>query len=69
MDRHVILKSLNKTKNIKTLKNTNNLHRIKMQRTALFITLLVLSVYGGQLEKIFSEVSHPFFSPFISLGY
>lgn len=28
-----------------------------MQRTALFITLLVLSVYGGQLEKIFSEVT------------
>jgi hypothetical protein len=28
-----------------------------MQRTALFITLLVLSVYGGQLEKVFSEVT------------
>jgi len=28
-----------------------------MQRTALFITLLVLSVYGGQLEKLFSEVT------------
>merc|ERR1712151_814909 len=39
---------------IKTLKNTNNL---KMQKTALFVTLLVLSVYGGQLEKIFSEVT------------
>jgi len=28
-----------------------------MQKTALFITILVLSVYGGQLEKIFSEVT------------
>jgi hypothetical protein len=28
-----------------------------MQRTALFVTLLVLSVSAGQLEKIFSEVT------------
>jgi len=32
-----------------------------MQKTALFITVLVLSVYGGQLEKIFSEVPAPYF--------
>merc|ERR1711976_165627 len=38
----------------KTLKNTNNL---KMQKTFLFVTLLVLSAYAGQLGKIFSEVT------------
>ena len=40
-----------------------------MQRTALFITLLVLSVYGGQLEKVFSEVRSPHFPKLIPLGY
>ena len=61
-----VIKSDNKTKNIKTLKNTNNL---KMQRTALFITLLVATAYAGQLEKIFSEVPPTLFRPLIPLGY
>ena len=40
-----------------------------MQKTFLFVTLLVLSAYAGQLEKIFSEVPAPLFPTLISLGY
>ena len=40
-----------------------------MQRTALFVTLLVLSVSAGQLEKIFSEVTPYSLRPLIFLGY